>query len=130
MKKLLIFNLKILHKLKKHTIFSNQFYLVWSKYGPQRIHADGKWKTASVEIQPRKNFKVWIKSCLTIPKHIFFASNLNLLFQVVFEGVRGYDFHSDIAIDDVKITQGKCSEGCSVRSSQIFCESQFSESGC
>ena len=29
-------------------------------------------------------------------------------FQVVLEGVRGDDYHGDIAIDDVTVTDGKC----------------------
>jgi len=29
-------------------------------------------------------------------------------FQVVLEGIRGNDFHGDIAIDDVRITDGNC----------------------
>ena len=31
-------------------------------------------------------------------------------FQVVFEGIRGDDFHGDIAIDDVIITDGICTQ--------------------
>ena len=50
--------------------------------------------------------------------------------QIIFEGVRGYNFHSDIAIDNIRIVQGKCAEGCSDDNNEIFCESRFSEKGC
>ncbi|KAL7889354.1 hypothetical protein AOLI_G00016120 [Acnodon oligacanthus] len=31
-------------------------------------------------------------------------------FQVVFEGIRGDGFEGDIAIDDVSVTKGKCTQ--------------------
>lgn len=55
---------------------------VWSKTGNQ----GDKWYVASASI----------------------AAQPKALWQVVFEGIRGQNWRGDIAIDDVKITQGAC----------------------
>nr|XP_039271942.1 protein PF14_0175-like [Styela clava] len=40
--------------------------------------------------------------------------NSPISFQIVFEAIRGHDFHGDIAIDDVSVANGKCvSPACS-----------------
>ena len=48
---------------------------------------------------------------ITFGKCLLFVKNLDfsLFLQLVFEGIRGNGIRSDIAIDDVKITNGACS---------------------
>lgn len=45
------------------------------------------------------------------------------MFKVIFEGVRGTSYLGDIAIDDVSLTAGSCSQGMdlvSVRLGEMF----------
>ncbi|KAH3887668.1 hypothetical protein DPMN_011686 [Dreissena polymorpha] len=48
----------------------------------------------------------WSKGQVTLA-----AAIISRNFQIVFEGVRGIGDLGDIAIDDVKLSQGSCSNG-------------------
>ncbi|CAK8690511.1 unnamed protein product [Clavelina lepadiformis] len=71
-----------------NTTMPTQRYLLWRKSGEQRSVREKPWVEAAITFYPFNDF------------------------QIVFEGVRGPGFRSDIAIDEVRITEGECQATC------------------
>ncbi|XP_078492260.1 uncharacterized protein LOC100183060 isoform X2 [Ciona intestinalis] len=79
------------------TSTQSQTFLLWTKSGQQRQTHDSPW----------------MKSALT-----FFPFNS---FQLIFEGIVGRNFQSDIAIDNIFVTEENCAETCNITTGHYQC---------
>lgn len=97
---------------------------VWKRTGTQ----GRRWNLASVDISAKTVFNVRTFHCYrSMNLNLFFYSILSLLQfyhfvswkikimtalkQVILEGTRGTGYQGDIAVDDITIANGTCSQG-------------------
>ncbi|XP_071956926.1 MAM and LDL-receptor class A domain-containing protein 2-like [Antedon mediterranea] len=105
---------------------------VWMRSGDQ----GNQWLIAQVTVSPLAAYQIhiYVVVHLTLANSIqktfiFFQKTISkiyfhvsqILFQLVFEGVVGVSFDSDIALDDLTVTQGACPEAGECNFENGFC---------